>query len=195
MQDMPTITYIIPNALKKISDSMDLTEGLKTRRSIRSYLDMKVPDSLLEEIFDIVRWAPSAVNNQPWRFLIIKDRERKRSLRGGLRDMVLSTSAHILDAPVLVVAWYEPSLILSKYQLSDVSNAVTYLLLAAHAKGLGTCWIGWFSENRVKKILDLPGKAKVVALVTLGYPGETSPPKKRKPVKEIVFRETYNQTW
>ena len=174
---------------------MDLIEGLKTRRSIRSYSDTEVPDSLIEELFEAVRWAPSAVNNQPWRFIIIKDQERKRSLRGGLRDMILSTSAHILNAPVLVVAWYEPSLVLSKYQLSDVSNAVTYLLLAAHAKGLGACWIGWFSENRVRKILNLPGRAKVAALVTLGFPRETPAPRKRKSVHEILFREKHTGSW
>jgi nitroreductase len=174
---------------------MKLIEGLKTRRSIRSYSQKDVPDSLIEEIFNTVRWAPSAVNNQPWRFVVIKDTQRKNSLRGGLRDMILSTSAHILDAPVVVVAWYKPSLVLSKYQLSDVSNAITYLLLAAHAKGLGTCWIGWFSENRVKKILNLPRRSKIVALVTMGYPNDIPSPKKRKTVQDIVFREKYDQSW
>lgn len=174
---------------------MNLIEGLKTRRSIRSYAEKDVPDSLIEEIFETVRWAPSATNNQPWKFVIIRNEKRKSSLRGGLRDKIISTSSHILNAPVVVVAWYTPSLILSGYQLSDVSNAITYLLLAAHAKGLGTCWIGWFSQSRVKKILDLPRRAKVVALITLGYPEKVPSPKNRKSVQDILFREKYNQPW
>jgi len=195
MQGMPTIIYITTTGYTIRGDHMDIIEGLKTRRSIRSYQDKDVPDNLIEEILEIARWAPSSANNQPWRFIIIKDEERKASLRGGLRDAVIPFSKHIGEAPVVLAAWYEPSLILRRYQKSDVSNAVTYLLLAAHAKGLGTCWIGWFSENRVKKVLNLPKKAQIVGLITLGYPKEVPEPKERKPVKDIAYRETYDNTW
>lgn len=195
MQDMPTITFFTTTGYTVLGDCMDLTEGLETRRSIRSYQDKEVPDQVLEELLELVRWAPSATNNQPWRFIIIKDEKRKASLRGGLRDALISFSNHILEAPVVVVAWYTPSRILKRYQVSDVSNAIMYLLLAAHAKGLGTCWIGWFSEDRVKEVVALPKKAKVVALITLGYPKEIPEPKKRKPVTEIAYRETFERTW
>jgi nitroreductase len=173
---------------------MDLLEGLKTRRSIRSYQDTDVPDDVIEELLTVVRWAPSSSNNQPWRFIIIKDTKRKASLRGGLRNIV-PASKHILNAPVVLVAWYTPTRVLSRYQLSDVSNAIMYLLLAAHAKGLGTCWIGWFSEDRVRDVVGLPKKARIVALITLGYPQEIPEPRKRKPVKEIAYRETANTHW
>lgn len=174
---------------------MDVIEGLKTRRSIRSYQTEDIPDDLIEELLDIARWAPSAANNQPWRFVVIKDKTRKATLRGGLRDAVVSFSKHITEAPVVIVAWYTPALVLNRFQASDVSNAITYLLLAAHAKGLGTCWVGWFSEDRVKKALNLPRKAKVVALITLGYPKEVPEPRKRNPVKNITYRETYDSPW
>ncbi len=173
---------------------MELVEGLLTRRSVRSYADEDVSDEVIEELLDIARWAPSAANNQPWRFIVVKDKERKASLRGGLRD-VIPVSRHIEEAPVVLAAWCEPSRLMERYQLSDVSNAIIYLLLAAHAKGLGTCWIGWFSENRVKNVLNLPKKASVVALITLGYPKDVPEPKKRKLVKEIAYRETYNTPW
>ncbi len=171
---------------------MDLIEGLKTRRSIRSYLDKEVSDDIIEELLEVVRWAPSSANNQPWRFVVVKDKERKASLRGGLRD-ILPASKHINRAPVVLAAWYEPSLLLGKFQGSDVSNAIVYLLLAAHAQGLGTCWIGWFSEKRVKKVLNLPSNARVVALITLGYPAEVPPPRGRKPVKDILYKEVYHR--
>jgi nitroreductase len=174
---------------------MELIEGLKGRRSIRSYKDEEVPDSMLEELLEIARWAPSSSNNQPWRFVIVKDKDIKASLRGGLRDLFLSFSKHVAEAPVVFAVWYEPSRILNRYQISDVSNAIMYLMLAAHAKGLGTCWIGWFSEDRVKKVLNLPKKARVVALITLGYPEEIPEPKKRKPVRDIAYRESYDNKW
>jgi len=192
---MPTITYFTTTGYTVLGDYMELIEGLRTRRSIRSYQEKDVPDDIIEELLDIARWAPSATNSQPWRFIIIKDKERKARLRGGLRDAVVSFSKHILEAPVVIVAWYEPSLMLKRYQVSDVSNALTYFLLAAHAKGLGTCWIGWFSEDRVKTVLNLPKKAKVIALITLGYPKEIPEPRKRKSVTEIAYRETYDNSW
>ncbi|MBU7015424.1 MAG: nitroreductase family protein [Theionarchaea archaeon] len=172
-----------------------LIEGLKTRRSIRSYLDKPVPDRLIEELLETVRWAPSSSNNQPWRFVVVRDQKKKASLRGGLRDAIIPFSKQIGEAPVVFVAWYTPSIVLKKWQVSDVSNAVTYLLLAAHARGLGTCWIGWFSEERVKKTLNLPKKAVVVALVTAGYPAEDPKPKDRKPVSDIAFRDTCDAPW
>jgi nitroreductase len=173
---------------------MELLEGLKTRRSIRSYQEKEVPDEVITDLLEIVRWAPSASNNQPWRFIVIKDKERKANLRGGLRD-VIPVSKHIMEAPVVLVAWYAPSRLLSRFQISDVSNGIMYLLLAAHAQGLGTCWIGWFSEERVKKVAKIPKDGKVVALITLGYPGEIPEPKKRKSVEEIAYRETYDSKW
>lgn len=175
------------------SDYMDLIEGLKTRRSIRSYTEKDVPDQVIEELLDIVRWAPSAMNNQPWRFVVVKD--RRKDLRGGLRDVLISFNKHIIEAPVVLVAWYSPSRLLNRFQVSDVSNAVMYLLLAAHAKGLGTCWIGWFSEERVKKAVHLPKEAKVVALITLGYPEEVPEPKKRNSIHHMVYREQYPESW
>lgn len=174
---------------------MDLIEGLKTRRSIRSYQDREVPDTLIEALLETARWAPSATNNQPWRFVVVKDKERKAKLRGGLRDALIPFNKHIVEAPAVLVAWYIPSLLFNKFQVSDVSNAIMHVLLAAHASGLGTCWIGWFSEDRVKKVTALPKKAQVVALITLGYPREVPEPKGRKPVKDIVYKETYDTPW
>lgn len=195
MQGMPTIIYITTTEYTVKGDNMELIEGLKTRRSVRSYQEKEVPDDVIEALLDIARWAPSATNSQSWRFVVVKDKERKARLRGGLRDALISFSKHIVEAPVVIVAWYTPSLMLKRFQVSDVSNALIYLLLAAHAKGLGTCWIGWFSKDRVKKVLNLPKKAEVVALITLGYPKEVPEPRKRKSVAEIAYRETYDNTW
>lgn len=191
---MLTITYFTTTGYTIQGDQMDLIEGLKTRRSIRSYQEKEVPDSTIEELLEIARWAPSASNSQPWRFIVIKDKKRKARLRGGFRD-ILPVSKHIIEAPVVIAVWYEPSYLLNRYQVSDVSNAVLYFLLAAHAKGLGACWIGWFSEDRVKKVLSIPKKANVVALITLGYPREIPEPRERNPVKDIAYRETCESKW
>lgn len=194
MQGMLTITYFITIGYIGEGEYMELIEGLKTRRSIRSYQEKEVPDDIITALLEIVRWAPSASNNQPWQFIVIKDKKRKASLRGGLRD-VIPVSKHIMEAPVVLVAWYTPSRLLSRFQISDVSNGIMYLLLAAHAHGLGTCWIGWFSEERVKKVTNIPKNGKVVALITLGYPEEIPESRKRKSVEEIAYRETCDSRW
>lgn len=192
---MPTITYFTTIDYMVPGEYMDLIKGLKTRRSIRSYQDDPVPDEIIEDILDIARWAPSSKNNQPWQFIVIKDPERKSQLRGGLRDAFVSFNKHILEAPVVLAAWYTPSLLVKQYQQYDVANSIMYVLLAAHAKGLGTCWIGWFSEDKVKKVLNLPEKAKVAALITLGYPKEIPDPKGRTLVKDFAYRELYDHPW
>ena len=176
---------------------MDVYEAIRRRRSVRAYLPKPISDDVLERLKQAIRLAPSACNYQPWYFIIVKDAH--------LREEIVRQSHKqkwMLDAPVFVVACGFP---LQAYKAMggygnsadvDVAIALDHLTLAAVAEGLGTCWIGAFDEASVKKLLDIPAQAKVVAMITLGYPASPNLNRPldesgRKPVKEVFSEERY----
>ncbi|MBS7606358.1 MAG: nitroreductase family protein [Candidatus Bathyarchaeia archaeon] len=168
---------------------MDFYEVIRTRRSIRSYKPDPVPDDVLTRILEAARIAPSGSNRQPWKFIVVRDEELKRRLAIACHNQMF-----IAEAPVVIVAcgynihWNRGEYMGDLSMLVDVSIAFTHLILAARAEGLGTCWIGSFSNEEVKRILGIPKDVNVVAITPLGYPrdedfGEPGP---RKPLSEIV---------
>jgi nitroreductase len=133
-------------------------------------------------VLEALRAAPSACNNQPWQFVVVSDESLRRQLAQAAREQ-----NWMAEAPVIVVACGFPQ---QAYQHMggtgnsveiDVAIALDHLTLAAVAEGLGTCWIGAFSEAAVKRLLGVPDRARVVALMTLGYP---SLPVLIRPLKE-----------
>ena len=168
---------------------MDFYDVLKTRRSIRSYEPDPIPEVVVDRILEAVRIAPSGSNRQPWKFIMVDDKE--------LRDRLASQcgkQAFIAEAPTIVVACgYDIKYNRGGYMgemsmIMDVTIAFTHLILAARAEGLGTCWIGSFNNDELKKMLGVPEKFNVVAVTPLGYPEHEkfSPPGPRKPLKEIM---------
>ncbi|MEM2088210.1 MAG: nitroreductase family protein [Thermoproteota archaeon] len=168
---------------------MDVFEAIRTRRSIRSYLDKPVEKEKLLRILEAARLAPSAVNRQPWEFIVVTDPKIKEKLKSAYpRDWFYS-------APVIIVACVSPSKAWvrkdgEEYWKVDVAIAMQNLILAAWAEGLGTCWIGAFDEYEVKKNLGIPQDMRVVVMTPLGYPAEEKEPvTDRKPLSEIVHYE------
>ncbi len=168
---------------------MDFYEVIRTRRSIRSYKPDPIPEEALNRILEAARIAPSGVNRQPWKLIVVKDEALKRRLVAACHNQEF-----IAEAPVVIVAcgynihWNRGGYMGELSMLMDVSIAFTHLILAARAEGLGTCWIGSFDNEEVKKILGVPEDVNVVALTPLGYPkdekfGEPGP---RKPLSQIV---------
>jgi nitroreductase len=150
---------------------MDVLEAIKTRRSVRAYSSREITSESLERCRQALRFAPSACNYQPWRFIFVTD--------AGLRKELARASYEqtwIAEAPVVVVACALPHQAFTQMgghgnsAEIDVAIALDHLTLVAVAEGLGTCWIGAFSEPTVKRLLDVPEEAKVVALTPLGYP-------------------------
>ena len=170
---------------------MEFYEVIKTRRSIRSYKKTKVPEDVLQRVLDAARIAPSGHNRQYWKFYVVESEEKIRSVADSCAGR-----AWIGMAPAIVVA------VGRKYEynrggymgemsfIMDVSIAFTHLILAARAEGLGTCWIGDFSNDMIKKALGLPEDEFVVALTPLGYPdkGVFSENMSRKSLDEITER-------
>ncbi len=167
---------------------MDIFEAIKGRRSIRKYTKDPVPLDLVEKILDAGRWAPSASDRQPWSFIIIKDKELKRKVAEA------STSGKFLaDAPIGIAVVIDPQLSPRSGGVEDGANATQNMLLAAHALGLGACWIGSYNsvyEEKVKTILSIPKNKRLLSIISLGFPTEF-PTKTGKELKQIVFTDQY----
>jgi nitroreductase len=165
-------------------------DAIRTRKSVRAFLDKLVEDEKLNRILEAGRLAPSASNRQEWRFVIVRQPETRKKLAGA----VDSTAAFVGKGPVIIAACADTDGHSMKcgqlcYPI-DVAIALDHMTLAAVELGLGTCWIGMFEEKRVRKILGIPERIRVVALMPLGYPADPSPiEKKRLPMNRIVKYE------
>ena len=163
---------------------MDVMQAIKERRSIRRYQQRPVADEILTTLMEAVRVAPSASNRQEWRFIVVKDRAQIEKLATITGQLFLATAPVIVAGvalnPERVMRCEVPA-----YAV-DLSIALTHLMLAAVEHGLGTCWIGWFDQNEVKRTLRIPDEYKVVGLLTLGYPAESPDFRGRKPLNEVV---------
>lgn len=171
---------------------MDVYEAIKTRRSVRAYQDKPVPEDVLNRLLEAVRLAPSAGNRQDWKFIIVKDKETIQAIARAANNQQF-----IAQAPVVIVAVsLNPDRIMScevpAYAV-DLAIAIDHLTLAATVEGLGTCWIGAFSQGEMKKILNVPDKYKIVTLTPLGYPADSPRPKVRKSLEEIVCYEKFTE--
>ena len=173
-------------------------EVIKQRTSLRDYADKPIEQEKLDLILEAARLAPSASNSQPWHFYVVRDKSKIKAIseRMPLRSERIINS-FIADAPVVIAATAGPidllhkitSFIVNKrWYYMDVAIALEHMVLTAQELGIGSCWIGWFSEKRVREILEIPKDQEVIALLTLGYPKEGHIPyhKGRKSKGEIM---------
>lgn len=166
---------------------LDVFEAIENRRSVRKYKPQTIPDEDLKTIFEAARLAPSAANRQPWRFVVVRDAERKKALA-----KIANNQKFLADACAIVIAIGDPK-ISKRWYDKDVMIAVEHMVLAATALGYGTCWIGAFNEDDVKCTFKISEETKIVALLPIGVPNETPPPKPRKKISEIFFSEEYGE--
>lgn len=159
---------------------MSSIDYILTRRSIRRYETMDVPQDVLQQILEAGRQAPSAANRQPVRFVIVNDRDLLKVLCDTL------FTRFVKDAPLVIVGCANvESLLTGKWAVVDATIAMENMVIAAWTFGVGSCWIGACDEEKVKELLKIPDKWKVVALVTLGYPAEQPKPRKKKSFEEM----------
>jgi nitroreductase len=173
---------------------MKFAELINRRYSVRSYKDTPVDDKKILQILEAARLAPSAVNFQPWHFIVIKKTENLVKLHNAYQRDWFKT------APVVILACADHS---QSWKRSidgkdsaeiDVAIAIDHLTLQAAELGLGTCWVCNFDTQRSAEVLKLPGYIVPVAMIPLGYPEEEKiPPKKRKQLEEIVHWEEFKQ--
>lgn len=171
---------------------MDILSAIQNRRSIRKYSSRPIEEDKLNKILEAGRLAPSANNRQSWKFIIVRDPEVKDRLKEAAGGQ-----AFVGEAPaVLVVCGTEPDSIMTcgqhRYTV-DLSIALSFMILEAYEQGIGTCWLGHFDEEKVKKILGVPHKARVVAMTPLGYADEEPAARPRKALEEVICFDRYGE--
>lgn len=172
----------------------NLMEIITSRRSIRSYSPDEIEVEKMEYVLNAFRKAPSAKNIQPWKLIIVKDKNKRKDL-----SIACNNQLFLQEAPVIIVACAkedEAYGVMGGYMNSypiDIAIALEHLILAATEMGLGTCWIGAFKEKLVKDILGVPENIRVVAITPIGYPNPRfeTPKRGRKSIAEIVCYEKY----
>src|SRR4030043_931437 len=153
---------------------MALLDLIKHRKSVRDFLDRPVEREKIMMCLEAARLAPSASNSQPWRFIVVDDRELKNKLCAAAFGGMYRVNSFCRTAPVIVVVISEKSNFLAriggmfrgtKYYLIDIGVAVEHFVSGAEDLELGTCWIGWFNERAVKSVLGIPQDKKIDILI------------------------------
>jgi len=156
----------------------------------------------LKAIFEAARLSPSACNSQTWRFIAVTGAQViQRLCKEAMRPVV--SNRWLDQAPLVIVGCSQLDIVANRigaritgieYYQIDLGIAMEHMVLKATELGLGTCWIGWFKEKRVKQILGIPDGVKVSALLAVGYPKDEHKKKRsRKPIEKIVFTEKWGQ--
>lgn len=169
------------------NNGMDVMTAIFQRRSVRHFLDAPVDRKIIMESLRAASWAPSGLNNQPWRFALIWDSELKEQLAKLTRyAAVLRGAAVIIPVFLDKEASYDHI-----KDVQAVGAAVQNLLLALHSKGLGATWIGEILKNqeRVLDVLDLPERLQLMAVVAVGHPAHRNQSSHRQSLEELIIFE------
>lgn len=185
---------------------METLEAIRTRRSVRKFSDRPVTEEQLNQVLEAARQAPSWANMQCWRFVVIQNRKvREQISELSYVDEYFAPKGYkfnpaqkaLSQAPVVIVACADQersgALWGQNYYLTDLGIATQNLMLAAHAQGLGTVFVGVFDEPQLRELLGIPEQIRIVGLFPLGYPlsePKAGPP--RKPLEKMVFQEKWS---
>jgi nitroreductase len=163
---------------------MDISNLIKQRRSIRKFGKKKITDRDINKIMDAARWAPSGMNNQPWRFSIIRTDQTRLGL-----SKLTKYGQIIKNAPLVILVFLS---LADSYDrdkdLMAIGASIQNMLLEAHSLGLGTCWLGEIlnKKKEVCQMLKLEKKLECMAAIAVGYPAEKIAKGYRKSLRELL---------
>lgn len=161
--------------------------AIRERRSIREFTEQPVERDLLEKIICAGIWAPSGLNNQPWRFVIIQNEVIRARLAA------LTSYAHIIKAaPALIAVYLDQEKMYDRVKDHQAAGAcIQNMLLAAHELGLGAVWLGQILTNKdkVNEVLQLDSQHELAALLAFGYPQHRNQQSQRQPLKTFILHE------
>ena len=167
---------------------MDVLTAVEQRRSVRSYSDQELTREQIDKLLRAAHLAPSARNRQEWKFIAVDDKEFIKKIAE------ISGQEFAGEAPLILAGvGLEPERVMRcgiPPYIVDVTIAMTQVTLLAVEMGLGTCWIGGYPQDEVRKLLGVPEKHQIVMLLTVGYPREQPEARPRKPFEEVV---SYNK--
>jgi len=164
---------------------MKILDIIRSRRSVRKYIDEPVQDITINEILEAARWAPSGLNNQPWRFVVIKDESFKKKISELTHYSSIVTGSNFLIA----VFYNQPAGYNRDKDLMSIGASIQNMLLYAHEAGIGSVWLGEILKNREKinALLGIEGSNEFVAIVAFGFPGEEGV-SERKKMSDLILK-------
>jgi nitroreductase len=172
---------------------LETIEAIKTRRSVRGFTAENVGDETVTIILEAGRWAPSGLNNQPWRFIVVRNPEIKVELSK------LTVYGHtIKNAPLLVVVFLDKEHIYNYVKdVQSIGACIQNMLLCIHSMGLGGVWLGEILKSRemVNKVLEAPDSYELMAVLAIGHPASKPRIPERKELEQLVFRENFGKSW
>jgi len=179
----------------------DLFESIRERRSVRKYEDKDIPEDILKQVLEAVRWAPSWANTQCWEIVVIKNISVKEKLQESFPPKGNPATKAIVAAPVLLAlcgklnsSGYYKDKVTTKFGdwfMFDLGIATQTICLAAHDLGLGTVITGLFDHDKAREVLNVPQGYELVSLIPMGYPAKRSSAPKRKEVPEFTHYDGF----
>jgi len=178
---------------------MDLWTTIDARHSVRRFDPSEVGSATVKKILEAAIRAPSAGNQQPWHFYVVRSKEIKLGLAQAAYGQ-----GFVAQAPVVIVVCADPERSATRYGtrgrelycLQDTAAATEHVLLAATALGLGACWVGAFDEKAAARALQLPSHLRPVAMVPIGHPvAERRATSPRRPLSEVTsFLDSFDRS-
>ena len=165
---------------------MEVFEAVRTMLAVRRYLDRAVPEAIVQRIVEAGRLTGSAMNLQPWHFIVVQERDTLRRLGALARS-----GPYVAEAPLAIVVVIDRT----GYAVSDASRAIDSMMLTAWAEGVGSNWVGFGNLEKVNALLGIPSDRDVLAILPFGYPADRigRGKKKRKLLRAVAHRERYGQ--
>ena len=160
---------------------------ITSRKSVREFRDQTIKDEIITNILEAGRWAPSGLNNQPWCFIVVRDRTAINSMAECTRY-----SSIIRGAPLLIAVLLDTNVMYDHTKDTQACGAaIENMLLAVHGQGLGAVWLGQILKNKteVNRILQLSDNFDLMAVVALGHPANRNQKSRRKDFAELLLKE------
>jgi nitroreductase len=163
---------------------MSVLETIRARRSVREFNDQNVSDEQIEQILETGRWAPSGLNNQPWRFVVIRNLH--------LKEQVAECTSYkrtIREANVLIAVFLDTNVMYDRTKdVQAIGACIQNMLLAIHDLGLGACWMGEILNRReeVEKLLKVPESFELMVILAIGYPRPRARSSSRRSLTELI---------
>ena len=155
---------------------------------MRRFRSEPIPEAILKKILQAGRQAHSQRNRQPWRFVVVQNRETLQQI-----GALASSGPYIADAPLAIALAIDGA----KNPYIDATRAAECLMLTAWSEGIGSCWVGGMDRSKIKELLAIPEEAELVTVIPFGYPTdeEKTQKKVRKRLSTVAYRERYGQAF
>jgi len=179
---------------------------VKKRQSTRKFSDKPISREDIQLCIEAARLAPSASNSQPWKFIVVDEPDLRKQIAKHTYENLALFNKFTSKATCMVVVTIEKQKLITRWatrikninwELIDIGIAAQHLCLQAEEMGMGSCMIGWYSEEPIKKLLNIPEDKRIGLIIALGYPvdGYRIRQKSRKKTEDILsFNTYYNST-